>query len=120
MSLDISLIEKGVYPCPHCGQMHESSKEVYEANITHNLGKMANEVGIYEALWKPRSVGVVTGDDLAGILEVGIQRLESSPEYYKAFDMSNDWGTYDQFVPWLKELLEACKKNPDAVVISYV
>ena len=26
---------------------------MYNANITHNLGKMAEEAGIYEALWRP-------------------------------------------------------------------
>lgn len=31
----------------------ESSNEVYSANITHNLGKMAGEAGIYYALWHP-------------------------------------------------------------------
>lgn len=27
--------------------------ELFEANITHNLNKMAKEVGIYEYLWRP-------------------------------------------------------------------
>lgn len=31
----------------------EESNEVYSANITHNLGRMAAEAGIYEALWRP-------------------------------------------------------------------
>lgn len=31
----------------------EPSSEVYEANITHNLNKMAQEAGIYTALWRP-------------------------------------------------------------------
>ena len=26
-------------------------EQMYEANITHNLGKMAVEAGIYKALW---------------------------------------------------------------------
>lgn len=34
------------------GNDHGES-EVYWANITHNLGKMAREAGIYTALWRP-------------------------------------------------------------------
>jgi hypothetical protein len=26
---------------------------VYNANITHNLGKMAEKAGLYETLWRP-------------------------------------------------------------------
>ena len=45
MSLDIDLIETS----PH---------SVFDANITHNLGKMAGEAGIYEALWHPERTRV--------------------------------------------------------------
>jgi hypothetical protein len=40
------------------------SNEVYSANITHNLGKMADEAGVYEALWRPEEIGVKTAFDL--------------------------------------------------------
>jgi hypothetical protein len=42
MSLDVYLEE--VRPCT-----------VYSSNITHNLNKMADEAGIYQALGAPRS-----------------------------------------------------------------
>ena len=36
------------------GKTLEPQREsLYSSNITHNLGKMANEDGIYEALWRP-------------------------------------------------------------------
>ena len=44
MSLDIYLIPPR---CEHCGERGEG----YDANITHNLGRMASEAGIYEVLW---------------------------------------------------------------------
>src|SRR5690606_2662000 len=34
-------------------QEEVETNKVYSANITHNLGKMAYEAGIYEALWRP-------------------------------------------------------------------
>ena len=30
----------------------------YSANITHNLGKMAEEAGIYKHLWRPEEIGI--------------------------------------------------------------
>ena len=32
--------------------------QVFSANITHNLGKMADEAGIYKALWRPDEVEI--------------------------------------------------------------
>lgn len=31
-----------------------------------------------------------------------------------AYDSQNGWGTYDQFLPWLEQLLNACRENSDA------
>ncbi len=35
----------------------EETNEVYSANITHNLGEMADKAGIYYALWRPEEKG---------------------------------------------------------------
>lgn len=32
--------------------------EVCALNITHNLGRMAKEAGIYQHLWRPEEIGV--------------------------------------------------------------
>ena len=32
-------------------------REVFSANITHNLGAMAKEAGIYMHLWRPDELG---------------------------------------------------------------
>lgn len=31
--------------------------EVFSANITHNLGEMADKAGIYKACWRPEEIG---------------------------------------------------------------
>jgi len=31
---------------------------VYDANITHNLGAMAEAAGIYKHLWRPEEIGI--------------------------------------------------------------
>lgn len=85
---------------------------VYDANITHNLGGMAREAGIYEALWE--SEKFKTAAELVPIIRKGIAEMENDPERFKVHDAGNGWGTYDQFLPWLRNVLIACVENPDA------
>ena len=89
---------------------------VFDANITHNLNKMAAEAGIYEVVWRPDEVGIKTAADLIEPLRAGLALLESDPERFQVFDAANGWGTYEHFVPWLKRYLVACEADPDASV----
>lgn len=91
---------------------------LFEANITHNLNTMAAQVNIYEYLWRPGEIGVTCAGELIKPLAEGISFLESDPKRFKAFDAENGWGTYDDFVPWIKRYLEACKEHPTAFVES--
>lgn len=100
MSLDFYLERDGVV--------------VFSANITHNLTKMAAEAGIYKVLWRPEEVGVETGAEVIPILRAGLCKLVSDPAHYKQFDAPNGWGTYQNFVPFCLDVLEACIANPDA------
>ena len=50
MSLDVYLIRKRWISYDEGKTNTEEEETVYDANITHNLGKMAGEAGIYEAL----------------------------------------------------------------------
>ena len=86
---------------------------VYSANITHNLGRMAEVAGIYKHLWHPEKVGVETALDLIQPLTDAITNMRAEPDKYKIYDAKNGWGTYEQFVPWLEELLMECIKNAD-------
>jgi len=99
MSLDVTLSEK-----------------VYSANITHNLGKMAAEAGIYQALWRPEEKGYYTAKDLIEPLTKGLALLTSEPERFKTFNSPNGWGMYDNFVPFVAKYLEACVAYPDAII----
>jgi hypothetical protein len=114
MSLDIYFRERVV--CPNCSHILDGGAELYWKNITHNLGKMAAEAGFYTPLWRPEETDVVTAGQLGFHIEKGINELESNPEKYKPLSAPNGWGTYEQFIPWLKELLEACRQYPDATV----
>lgn len=89
---------------------------VHEQNITHNLGKMADAAGLYKALWRPEEIGLKKAKELIPYLEVGIKTMRHEPEKFKHLSAENGWGTYEQFLPWLDELLLKCKKYPEATI----
>ena len=92
------------------------TKCVFDANITHNLNKMAMEAGIYEACWSPEEINATKASEIIPILEKGYEVLKSNPEYFQRFNSENGWGTYKDFLPWVKEYLDACKEYPDAII----
>lgn len=116
MSLDVYL-HRTLYLSYDKGKTYEEQQEtVYDANITHNLGKMADEAGIYKALWRPEEINIEKASELIPLLESALFDLKSRPEYYSKFNASNGWGLYENFVPFVENYLEACKKYPDALI----
>lgn len=89
--------------------------DVYESNITHNLGKMAVQLDIYNLLWYPVNL---RARDLVFPLLRSIEELNDRKEYYNEFNASNGWGTREQFLEWLKELLKNCQQYPNAIFSS--
>ena len=121
MSLDVTLYGEEITEkcwCDKCDNehIHTYRPALYDANITHNLGKMAKEAGIYEALWHPEELEITTADQLTPILAIGLARLLGDPKKFKKFDSPNGWGVYDDFVPWVGKYLNACKTFPNAIV----
>lgn len=101
MSLDVSLLV--VQPT-----------EVYSANITHNLGKMAEEAGIYYHLWRPEEIGITKARQLIEPLKKGLAEMKADPERFGKHNSPNGWGLYKHFVPWIEKYLAACEEHPDA------
>lgn len=89
---------------------------VYSANITHNLVDMADEAGIYEALWRPDEIGISKAEQLIPLLRKGLELLESDPPRFEKFNSLNGWGMHEHFVPFVRDYLKACEENPDATV----
>lgn len=110
MSLDFELI---IGACDSCGRGESS---VFDANITHNLNKMADAAGIYKALWRPEEIGATHARDILPRLREGYERLRNDPERFKTFDAENGWGTYDQFLPWVAKVISACEQWPEAKI----
>lgn len=89
---------------------------VFDANITHNLNRMAEAAAIYKHLWRPEEIGITKAAQLIEPLKAGLALMKSDPERFRAFNASNGWGTYEQFIPWIEKYLAACEENPDASV----
>jgi len=62
MSLNVYLFITKPY-CECCKREEEKSM-VFHANITSNLWEVAENVGIYKCVWKPREIGIIKAGDL--------------------------------------------------------
>lgn len=96
------------YDCP----------DVYDANITHNLGAMAHEAGIYMHLWRPEEIGITHAAQLIEPLAAGLALLQSEPTRFRKLNPENGWGNYDGLVSFVARYLDACRDYPDAEVLA--
>lgn len=94
----------------------DDSDEVFSRNITHNLNKMADAAGLYDALWRPDEHGMEKAADLLVPLAQGLWLLKSDPERFKAFNPTNGWGDYSGLVEFTERYLAACAAYPTADV----
>lgn len=136
MSLDVHLSRKYHITYDEGKTLEEKEEELYWGNITHNLGVMADEAGLYEALWRPYKLfddynipekdydgeyeyakkHQVIASDIIKVIEVGLQKMKDNPEHYKTFDSPNGWGLYINFIPFIEKYLAALKKYPESIV----
>ena len=124
MSLDVHLEEilpgsfDGEYTCERCGHENklQAFTDLYSANVTHNLNRMADEAGVYDCCWRPEENGIKKAEQMIAPLEAGIALMRSDPARFEKFNAPNGWGLYEHFLPWLEAYLEACRKYPNAKV----
>jgi hypothetical protein len=88
----------------------------FDYNITHNLGKMADEAGVYQHLWCPEEIGITKAAELIEPLEAGLKLLIAEPDRFKALNPSNGWGNYEGLVAFVAAYLKACEDYPYATV----
>ncbi len=89
---------------------------LFSFNVTHNLNKMAEAVGLYEILWRPEEIGITVASQMILPLEEGIKELEANPDKYKTYNPPNGWGSYEDFARFCKSVLQKCRECPDAVI----
>ena len=90
--------------------------ELFDANVTGNLAKMANEAGLYDALWCPLDNGNSFAGDILPALVKGYEELKSNPDKYKKLNPDNGWGSYDGLLSFVYEYMGACDKHPLASI----
>jgi len=74
---------------------------------------MFDAAGVYDILW--RGDGLVAGDVLPK-LEAGLALMKANPADFEKYNASNGWGLYKNAVPWLEEVVQACKAYPTAII----
>jgi hypothetical protein len=136
MSLDVILYRNYHVSYDDGKTLEPKKEEMYSANITHNLGDMASEAGIYEALWRPYRLkegynipeddhnaeykfeeeNPVRAFEIIPIIEKGLKDMLARSEHYKTFDSPNGWGLYVHFIPFIERYLEALRKYPESFV----
>lgn len=93
-------------------------RPVYEGNISRDLVRMANEVYLADALWRPDEIGATKARYLIMELRVGLTQLVAEPFYFRRFDPLGR-GDYESLVSVVREYLEACETWPDAEVQTW-
>lgn len=89
----------------------------FQANITHNLNKMADAVGLYKPLWRPDELGYTKAKDLSNSLLEGLyELLKRRDEVMWQYAPKNGWGCYADLLEFTFDYLRACQTYPDAEV----
>ena len=136
MGLDVYLTRKKYVSYDEFKTYTVEHEEIFSGGTTHNLTPMADEAGIYEALWRPyrlnpkfkvKEEDKITefhfevhnrcqAKDIIPYLEKGLKDLKERPDHYAQFNSDNGWGLYEDFVPFVEEYLEACKAHPESII----
>lgn len=90
--------------------------ELFSANITHNLAKMADAAGIYKVLWQPEEVRAAIARDILPRLTDGLRLLQANPARFRRLNALNGWGKYENLVEFVRKVLTACERWPDAKI----
>ena len=86
---------------------------VVSKNITHNLNEMWQQLGIYDALYNSEGK---KAKDVLPVMREGLRLMIENPVHFKRFSAPNGWGTYEQALPWLVELVAEFEEHPNGVI----
>jgi len=102
----------------HVSLMEFKEVEISGKGITHNLAGMAREAGIYDVLWKAEEAGIKKAGQLIEPLEKARALMLADRKRFERFNSPNGWGTYADFMIFVQSLLDACRDNPGARIVS--
>lgn len=112
MSLDIELLDNSV--------------SVLNLNITNNLNKMVQQYSYehYLAIWHPYDLNSLDkcrpllAIDVVNYYEETLIEFLHNRKEYERYNSSNGWGTYDDMVSFLTQLISYCHKYPTATLTA--
>jgi hypothetical protein len=128
MSLDVYLYEQTSdipeEQCISCiaeEEDHSHKNTLYWRNLTHNLGRMAAEAGIYEACWRPEELMNKTLAGEIRVLEEEYFKAQSPatrPSYDRAQELREQLprARARNIAPLLLEGLALLKREPDRFI----
>ncbi len=121
MSLDFwlkgeEITEECICNCCDNSHMRRYTPTVFDGNLTHNLGKMADAAGIYKCLWRPEENGFKLAKDILPLLEKGYLDLCENPNKFDIFTPKNSWGSLQGLKEFVCALIEACKQHPESTI----
>lgn len=129
MSYDIDLIRRyrKVY---EDGEVEVGYDTICGWTPTYNYREMLVAAGIYDALVAPHRLHpdytegksandlTVHARMIIEPLELGLENLILKPDYFKQFNPSNGWGSYDGLVAMLQSYLNDLKTYPNAEILT--
>lgn len=115
MSLDVYLYRKGTTKFEGEDEV-EITDYVCNLNITHNLNAMAEELGVYQHLWRPEELGIIRAWELIEPLSKALEQMDENPQHYKRFNPENGWGSFEDLMRFIEEYLEKCREYANAYV----
>jgi len=112
MSYDTSLVTR----CRHCS----NGKQHYDANYTYNVSGMFR-LALYGSTESEKGWTSLDGMKVSDALPMLNKAYEhmSDPvnaNTYRKMNPSNGWGDFEGATRYLKDLLDACREWPDAVI----
>lgn len=107
MSWDIALRSD---PCSVCNR---ASSLDYDGNFTYNYSPALDALGVPD----PKELHGQRAGNMIGPLESALSKLLADPDKYGGLIRGDGaWGTADTLTIALRNLLNACKKYPNAVM----
>ena len=111
MSLDLT-----IYATADLGGAEPFRFEIDSHNVTHNLASMAEEAGVYLALWRPEELAETPRlRDIEMAVREGLERLNADPKHFEKMK-KNGWGSRENLVKVCEWVLEYADLYPLAMV----
>lgn len=111
MSLDIWL--EVPQRCPNC-KFEISRTQLSSFNYTHNVTRMWDKAGVYEALYE--SEGKLVTAEYIEVLRKGVQKFRAEYPEFEKLNSPNGWGLAKNALPWLERWLHECEENLGAII----